>query len=486
MDIVFKGRHTDVLERFRKHATGKLAKIEKLDHKAIRVDVEVTAEHNPRQSGRKERVELTITTRGPAIRAEAAAEDRFAALDMALAKLESRLRRACDRRKARHGAHRPSGWRPAEADLASPTPGPVPAGSVPMSRTAPDSPAGMTRPPRGESARRRLTASPAANGVAPDTEVMLDDRVPIDMDGDGPLVVREKFHVACPMTIDQALFEMELVGHDFFLFTDTSDGLPSVVYRRRGYQYGVIRLVEERARGAGGRQAARQRAAPAADAAMARPAGQGSAIGAVAREPANLASRIAGSRRPARAGAGLATAGPGRREFEHCHRGAVDWCRAADPSRGRVRRNAHGPQRRGQRRGWPDLAGPARPEPIRTLIVDDHALFRRGLEMVLDSEPDIELVGEASDGEEAVEQGRRVAARRGADGHPDAAQQRDRGLPGAEGRGAERQDRDADDQRRGRGPVRGDQGRRQRLPAQGHPAGRGGRHGAGRATAASR
>ena len=102
MDIVFKGRHTDVLERFRQHATGKLAKIEKLDHKAIRVDVEVTTERNPRQSDRKERVELTITTRGPAIRAEAAAEDRFAALDLALAKLESRLRRACDRRKDRH------------------------------------------------------------------------------------------------------------------------------------------------------------------------------------------------------------------------------------------------------------------------------------------------------------------------------------------------------------------------------------------------
>ena len=120
MDIVFKGRHTDVLERFRKHATGKLAKVEKLDHKAIRVDVEVTTEHNPRQSGRKERVELTITTRGPAIRAEAAAEDRFAALDMALAKLESRLRRACDRRKARHSAPPPARLATAEPADAEP------------------------------------------------------------------------------------------------------------------------------------------------------------------------------------------------------------------------------------------------------------------------------------------------------------------------------------------------------------------------------
>ena len=105
VDIIFKARHTEVLERFRKHAAAKLVKIEKLDGKAIRVDVEVTEEHNPRLSDQKERVELTVISRGPKIRAEAAAEDRFAALDMALAKLESRLRRACDRRKDRHGAH---------------------------------------------------------------------------------------------------------------------------------------------------------------------------------------------------------------------------------------------------------------------------------------------------------------------------------------------------------------------------------------------
>ena len=287
MDIVFKGRHTDVLEKFRKHATGKLAKVEKLDHKAIRVDVEVTTEHNPRQAGRKERVELTITTRGPAIRAEAAAEDRFAALDMALAKLEARLRRACDRRKARHSAPPPARLATAEpADASRPAPGPVPAGSVPMSRTAPDNPSSTNKAAAGESAPS-ADGIPAVNGVAPDTEVMLDNRVPIAMDGEGPLVIREKFHVACPMTIDQALFEMELVGHDFFLFTDTIDGLPSVVYRRRGYQYGVIRLVEEMAPAPADARRT-ERAAPAADAAMARP-GPGLAIGQSPRA-ANLAS----------------------------------------------------------------------------------------------------------------------------------------------------------------------------------------------------
>src|SRR6201996_5345864 len=103
MDITFKGRHTSVPERFRRHASAKLVKLEKLDHNAIRIDVEVSTERNPRQADRSERVELTIRSRGPAIRAEAAADDRYAALDLAFAKLEGRLRKASERRKVRHG-----------------------------------------------------------------------------------------------------------------------------------------------------------------------------------------------------------------------------------------------------------------------------------------------------------------------------------------------------------------------------------------------
>jgi len=229
VNIIFKGRHTEVLDRFRKHATAKLSKIEKLEQRAIRVDVEVSAERNPRQSGRRERVELTISSRGPAIRAEAAGQDRYAALDLALSKLESRLRRAGDRRKCRHGAHaavRVSDLPPAD-----------------------DAAAGA----RGADAEALSAAAPDAGqddaGVEEEAAGDAGDHViPIEMQGNGPLVVREKFHVARPMAIDQALFEMELVGHDFFLFRDTEDGRASVVYRRRGYQYGVIRLVEEDAR----------------------------------------------------------------------------------------------------------------------------------------------------------------------------------------------------------------------------------------------
>ncbi len=245
MDIIFTARHTEVQERFRQHARAKLARIEKLDSRAIGVDVEVCIERNPRQSGHKERVELTVISKGPPIRAEAAAEDRFAALDMALAKLESRLRRSCDRRKARHGAHAAIrlGDLP-EADLASDAELPAMRLGAGGGLLASNGAAAMARM---AAAADEAEAAEAAN-LAGEPE----DLVPIEIQGDGPLVVREKFHAAIPMNIDQALFEMELVGHDFFLFTDAGCGMPSVVYRRRGYQYGVIRLVEEHAQAAAG------------------------------------------------------------------------------------------------------------------------------------------------------------------------------------------------------------------------------------------
>jgi len=242
VDIIFKARHTDVRERFRTHASGKLAKIEKLDGKAIRIDVQITAERNPRQADRRERVELTVTSRGPAIRAEAAAEDRFAAFDMAFDKLESRLRRLCDRRKGRHGAHAAVRLTDLpEADLASDAELPA----VRLGR------GGGLLASNGAQALAAMAAAADVAEAASSTAEPADDEtreVEIAMQGEGPLVVREKFHAAAPMSIDQALFEMELVGHDFFLFTDAGcGGMPSVVYRRRGYQYGVIRLMEEHA-----------------------------------------------------------------------------------------------------------------------------------------------------------------------------------------------------------------------------------------------
>jgi ribosomal subunit interface protein len=222
VDIIVKGRRTDVNDRFRRHVDTKLAKIEKLDQKVIRVDVEVSQERNPRQADRRERVELTILSRGPVIRAEAAADDRYAALDLALDKLDSRLRRMADRRKVHHGNHTPP-------RLATMEPPPDAAPEMVTSVAVP---------------RKAAVAERERDVYAPAPEI--DDHIlPIAMEGDGPVVLREKFHKAEPMNIEQALFEMELVGHDFFLFRDTGNGQPSVVYRRVGWDYGVIRLVEE-------------------------------------------------------------------------------------------------------------------------------------------------------------------------------------------------------------------------------------------------
>lgn len=239
VDIIFKARHTEVLERFRTHATAKLVRIEKLDSKAIRIDVEVMEEHNPRLASQKERVELTLISRGPKIRAEAAADDRFTALDIALGKLESRLRRACDRRKDRHGAHAAVrlGDLP-EADLASDAESPA----IRLGAGG-----GLLAGHGAAAAMAAMAEAADEADTAPLPEADPEDVVPVAMEGDGPLVVREKFHSAMPMSIEQALFEMEMIGHDFYLFTDGASGMPSVVYRRRGYQYGVIRLIEEHA-----------------------------------------------------------------------------------------------------------------------------------------------------------------------------------------------------------------------------------------------
>jgi len=217
MEVIVRGRHITVPARFRQHAAAKLAKLEKLDQKAVRIDVEVSEERNPRQSDHRERVELTIRSRGPAIRAEAAADDRYTALDLAFAKLESRLRRAADRRKIKHGDNNPTVRVPGVL---------APASAPPLVTPA------INGDGRAES----------EGGLVP---IQMEGDVPIQMEGDGPLVLREKVHAARPMTIDQALLEMELVGHDFYLFHDRECDRFSVVYRRRGYDYGVIRLVEE-------------------------------------------------------------------------------------------------------------------------------------------------------------------------------------------------------------------------------------------------
>jgi ribosomal subunit interface protein len=201
VDIVVKGRNVEVPDHYRVHVADKLAKIERYDHKIIEVGVELLHERNPRQSDNCQRIEITCISRGPVVRAEACAGDFYAALDKAIDKLNTRLRKAADRRRVHRGRHAPVSVAAATASLADHS-----------ARTA------------------------AAVAVA-EREAEADE-------ADQPWhIARTKEHPGEPMTIDDALFQMELVGHDFYLFLDKDSGRPSVVYRRRkGYDYGVISL----------------------------------------------------------------------------------------------------------------------------------------------------------------------------------------------------------------------------------------------------
>jgi ribosomal subunit interface protein len=197
MEIVVRGRNVTVPDHYRQHVAEKLAKLERYDNKIIRADVELQHEKNPRQNGSCQHVEITCRTRGPVVRSEACAEDFYKALDLAADKLERRFRHAADRRRIHHGRRGPRSLGQITAEM----------------------PEIIVEPNAAD-----------AGDTAPDTS-------------EGPgRVVREKEHPGQPMTVDQALFQMELVGHDFYLFSDVDTGRPTVVYRRHAYDYGLLRL----------------------------------------------------------------------------------------------------------------------------------------------------------------------------------------------------------------------------------------------------
>jgi len=214
VDIVVKGRNVEVPDHYREHVGEKLTRAERYDQKLIRIDVELFHEPNRRQTQTCQRVEITCISRGPVIRSEAAAADFYSALDIAIAKLENRLRRAADRRRVHHGRRTPVSVASAMAEVA---------------------------------AEQMFPGTPVQTADGIGTEFSLDGHGNVavleDVREDGPCrIVRTKEHPSEPMTVDDALFEMELVGHDFYLFNDKDTGRPSVVYRRRGYDYGVICL----------------------------------------------------------------------------------------------------------------------------------------------------------------------------------------------------------------------------------------------------
>ncbi|GAB78351.1 ribosomal subunit interface protein [Austwickia chelonae] len=205
MEITVTGRHVQISDRFRQILSEKLTKVEQYAPRTQRIDVVVSHETSKAAPKGSERVEITCIAKGPVIRAEAYADDKYSAMDLALQKLTERLRRAGDKRKVRR-------------------------------RGGPDL--------DGATADLDVVTLDAGGAVLPTEEV--DERSPLEeklgAQGDLPVQVREKVHQAVPMALDQALYEMELVGHDFYLFIDRDSQRPCVVYRRRGWDYGVISL----------------------------------------------------------------------------------------------------------------------------------------------------------------------------------------------------------------------------------------------------
>ncbi|MDO5645536.1 MAG: ribosome-associated translation inhibitor RaiA [Dermabacter sp.] len=208
MDINVVGRQMDVSDRFQRHLEDKLDKVTLLAPAAMRIDVEISSEKNPRRAEESERVELTVFDDGNVIRSEARSEDLYSALDLALGKLLERLRRLRDRRKDRHRGRS----RSHQVETAT------------------------VRTMEADAEKIEELFAAAETGGADDA---LENE---GFDGDSPVVIREKTHPATPMTIDDALYQMELVGHDFFFFVDEESAQPKVVYRRKGWNYGVIAL----------------------------------------------------------------------------------------------------------------------------------------------------------------------------------------------------------------------------------------------------
>jgi len=195
-EVVVKGRNVEIPDHFRTYVSEKLARLERFDRTIYLFDVELDHERNRRQRKNCQHVEITARGRGPVARGEGCADSFYAALESAVSKLENRLRRSKDRRKIHYGDKTP-------VSLAE--------------------------------------ATAIAHLVEP-LSAPVEDESPALEDHEPGRIVRTKEHTATPMTVDDALYEMELVGHDFFLFHCKETDKPTVVYRRHAYDYGLIRL----------------------------------------------------------------------------------------------------------------------------------------------------------------------------------------------------------------------------------------------------
>lgn len=206
MELNFSTKNLTVSDRFRDYVSEKSSKVDQLAHKPQELLVKVTRYDHSKQAGQEDQVELTVYEPGHVVRAEARASDKFAAFDIAFGKLLERLRRYSDKKKVhRGGGHRHIGT----SELAG-------------------------------SGFAELDVTPA------DPSVFTGEISQVESDEDeveiASLVIRTKEFEKQSMTKEEAVDRMELVGHDFYLYHDVDSDRAAVVYRRKGYSYGIISL----------------------------------------------------------------------------------------------------------------------------------------------------------------------------------------------------------------------------------------------------
>ncbi len=210
MDTAINGLGAGITDRFRDYVNEKAAKVSLLAERALAFEVKVSRHNEKNGSNGDDRVELTLIGPGPLVRAEAAGSDKYVAFDLAFDKLMERIRRAKDRQKAHRGKRGLRSLREASATGFT----------------------GVDVTPATADVMEKV-----ATGSVP----IMEEEAEEEEDW-SPVVIRSKVFPATPMTVDDALYRMELVGHDFYLFIDATSDRPSVVYRRKGWDYGVIGL----------------------------------------------------------------------------------------------------------------------------------------------------------------------------------------------------------------------------------------------------
>jgi putative sigma-54 modulation protein len=176
MNLQVKGRNVEVSDQIRQYAEDKLAKLDRLVRDPTRVELELAVEKNPSIADNHV-AEATVWTKGPVLRAREASGDMKASIDQLVDKLERQVKRYRDKRRPRKH-DRPEGAAPEPA--------------------------------------------------------------PLDVSEEGTAIVKTKQFAITPMAPDEAVLQLELVGHDFFVFRNAESDAINVVYRRRDGDYGLI------------------------------------------------------------------------------------------------------------------------------------------------------------------------------------------------------------------------------------------------------